>query len=374
VRVLLRYVLGELFVPLVLWLAFLFLLLFAMQFLRATEILLGSAVTAGDLGRMNLYLAPHFVVMALPVAFLLAILLGLGRLGEDSEIVAMHSLGIGPLQILAVPLTVGVALGGVMLLMNSNFEPRGMAAVKGLVNEIIKKNVAGDVKPGVFYDDLSQLTVYVERVDEAAGRWENVLLHDDRDPQTPLLVVSQEGRVNPAGQGEAMKLLLTSGDVHRAVRSSRDYTVLSFETAELNVGMEDKIGRKNRFRSPKEEMTPSELRAAAEVAEAEGRSGRPFLMAWWGRLAQGLTPIAFALLGTPLALGSGSGRRGAGRARGFLLTILGYVGYYVVTRLFENLGTEGRVPFEVAAFLPPLLIAGLGTAAMVRLVRGGALR
>lgn len=168
-RVLLRYVLSELVVPLLVWLAFLFLLLFVMQFLRATEVFLGSAVTAGDLGRLLLYLGPHFVVMALPVAFLLAILLGMGRLGEDSEIVAMNSLGVGPLQILAIPVTLGVALGAVMLLMTSTFEPRGMSAVKGLLNEIIKKNVAGDVKPGVFYEDLSRFTVYVQDVDEHAG-------------------------------------------------------------------------------------------------------------------------------------------------------------------------------------------------------------
>lgn len=368
-RVLLRYVLSELVVPLVVWLAFLFLLLFVMQFLRATEVLLGSAVTAGDLGRLLLYLGPHFVVMALPVAFLMAILLGMGRLGEDSEILAMNSLGIGPLQILSVPVAMGVVLGAVMLLMTSSFEPRGMSAVKGLLNEIIKKNVAGDVKPGVFYEDLSRFTVYVEGVDEKAGLWRNVLLHDDRDPQSPLLVVAHQGTIDPAGQGEALQLALEHGDVHRAVRSTRDYTVLTFESADINVGVEDRISSKNRFRSPKEEMTPSELREAAAAEEAEGRSPSPFLMAWWGRFGQALTPIAFALLGTPLALG----RRG-GRARGFLFTVLGYVAYYVLTRTFENLGVQGKLPIILAAFLPALIIGALGAAMMARTLRAGSLR
>ncbi|MGZ3446133.1 MAG: LptF/LptG family permease, partial [Myxococcaceae bacterium] len=47
-----RYLLTELLVPLLLWVAFLFLLLFVMQFLRGTEVLLGSAVTPWDFVRL----------------------------------------------------------------------------------------------------------------------------------------------------------------------------------------------------------------------------------------------------------------------------------------------------------------------------------
>ena len=44
-----RYLLRELLVPLGVWVAFMFLLLFVMQFLRGTDVLLGSSVTAWDL-------------------------------------------------------------------------------------------------------------------------------------------------------------------------------------------------------------------------------------------------------------------------------------------------------------------------------------
>ena len=76
-KLLARYLLKELVVPLVVWVAFLFLLLFVMQFLRGTEVLLGSAVTLGDIGRLILYLAPHFLVMALPLGF------GISALGPE---------------------------------------------------------------------------------------------------------------------------------------------------------------------------------------------------------------------------------------------------------------------------------------------------
>ena len=43
-KLLARYLLKELLVPLCVWVAFMFLLLFVMQFLRGTDVLLGSAI------------------------------------------------------------------------------------------------------------------------------------------------------------------------------------------------------------------------------------------------------------------------------------------------------------------------------------------
>ncbi len=370
-KILYRYLLRELTLPLLAWLAFLFLMLFLMQFLRGSEVLLGSAVTAQDIGRLTLYLAPHFLVMALPIAFLLAILLGLGRLSDDRELVAMNALGVGPGQILVVPLMGGVLLGGLMWLLVSSIEPHGLRMVKVVASDVIKKNVVADVKPGVFYEDLTQLTLYAEGVDAKAGRWKNILIHDDRDPASPLLVLARDAQVRSDVAGEALSLLLQSGNVHRANRSSSDYTVIAFERGEIAVGVEEPLWQKNRFpRSPSEEMTPFELLEAADAAEAAGEDGRRFRMGFYGRVGQAFSPLAFALLGTPLAMGRSRG----GRARGFVLTLAGYVGYYVLSRAFEKMGVEGRLPFWLAGQLPNLLFLALGAFALWRLSRAGTSR
>jgi lipopolysaccharide export system permease protein len=356
-----RYLLKELGLPLIAWVAFLFLLLFVMQFLKGTEVLLGSAVTARDVITLTLFMAPHFVMVALPIAFLLSILLGLGRLNEDRELTAMNALGLTPLKIVAVPVALGGALGLVMMIFAFTLEPWGLAAVKALVNEVIKKNVVGDVRPGVFYDDLSQLTLYAERVDQAKLKWKHVLLHDDRDPTAPLLVLAREGQVVPTGAGAAVRLRLHDGDVHRA-KSSADYSVISFERADIVVGLEDSIWRKNTFRSPKEELTPRELSLAAREARSRGDDALPFLMAYHLRLANLFTPAAFALLGTPLALGG----RSSGKARGYFLTLMGYLAFYVLARAFENMGAKGQLPLVVAAHLPNLIFALVGIVATWR--------
>lgn len=369
-NILTRYLLKELLVPLVVWVGLLFLLLFVMQFLRGTDVLLGSAVTGTDLLRLIFYLSPHFLVMALPIGLLLAILLGLGRLAEDRELTAMQALGVGPLQVVAAPLVLGAALGGVMALLAFTAEPWGLASVRSLVNEVIKKNVVGDVKSGVFYEDLTQLTLYAEKVDRAKQEWTHVLLHDGRDPASPLLVLARTGRVNATELDEALKLELAEGWVHRAQGGGPEYATVSFEEGSLNVGIGDSLSRKNRFRSPKEEMTPLELRRAAIDAAGAGENPVVWWVAYWTRVAQAVTPLAFALVGAPLAMR----RRESGRSRGFLFTIIAYVSFFVVSRLFDNMGQQGKLEPFVAAFLPAAIFFVIGSLLLYRMVRTGGVR
>lgn len=366
-KILSRYLLVEMVVPLVAWAGFLFLLLFVMALLRGTEVLLGSAVTASDMGRFALYLAPHFLQQALPVAFLLAVLLSLGRLSEDGELTAMHSLGVGPAQLLRAPVVLAMILGGAMVGMAFTIEPWGLRAVKEAANEVIKRNLAGDVRSGVFYTELSNLTLYAGEVHPAERKWSRVLVHDARDPSSPLLILAKEAEVNPSGQGEELRLSLVDGGLHREDASREKYQLLAFERGDLWLGVGEAFHHKNHFKRPKEELTPAELLQAARQAYAAGEDGRPFLSACHWRFGQALMPLAFALLGTPLAMG----RRQGGRARGYLLTIAGYVAYYVLARVCMNLAERERLPLLLGGQLPNLVFAALGLWALRRVLRAG---
>lgn len=368
-RILLRYLLKELLVPLTLWVAFIFILLLVLQFLRSTDVLLGSSVTLLDLGRVMALIAPHFLVMALPIGFLLAIVLGYGRLAEDREIVSLSALGVSPLRLVTVPVLLGVVLGALNLVLVSTVEPWGLSEVKVAVAEVVKKNVIGDVKSGQFYEGISQFTLYAEDVDKKSRKWRNILIHDDRDPAAPLLVLAREGVVNPTA-GTTVKMSLSDGVVHLANRSTSDYTEIGFERGDINVGVEESIGTRTRMGWPREESTPWELWREAKDLRARGEDARGPLIALNQRVGNGFTPIAFALLGAPLSMT----RRQAGRARGVLVTMLGYVGYYVLNRLCEGLATKGILSPFLAGQAANILFAVAGALLLYRVSRAGAAR
>jgi lipopolysaccharide export system permease protein len=223
------------------------------------------------------------------------------------------------------------------------------------------------VKAGVFYEDLSQLTLYAEQVSPADRRWTNVLIHDDRDPGSPVLVLAHSGKVSPAGKGEALRLTLADGQVHRADRSSSDYAVITFERGDISVGLEESITRKNRFGAPSEALTPFEVLELAKEAESRGEDGTNLRMHFQRRLGQALSPISLALLGAPLAMR----RRPGGRARGYLLALAGYAAYYILYRFFEQMAFKGHLPAVIAGELANVILGGLGLWAYASLVRQG---
>jgi lipopolysaccharide export system permease protein len=363
-KILARYVLAEVLVPLANWVVFFFFLFLAMSFLRGTELLLGSAVGATDLLKFIAYLSPHFLLQAMPIAFLLAILLGLGRLSEDGELTAMRALGVGPWRLLAWPMSLAVVLGLATLTVSWTLEPWGMRAVTRTANELIKRNVTGDVRPEVFYDDLPNFVLYTERV-LPDGSWGNVLIHDSRDRAAPQLLLARQGHLEPELQTDEVRLLLEGGSLHRTNPALGDYAVADFERAKLLLSVQGAMG-KNTFKRPHEELTPGELLTAA----ATDPQPLPFLVTFHSRIGRAVMPLAFALLATALALGG----RGARRGRGILFSIVAYVLYYVAMQVGAGLGAKGHLPPIVAGQIANVLFFALGAVAMVRAGREGTSR
>lgn len=106
-----RYVLREILVPTLVAFAVytgFMLVRFLVQF---SALVLQSTNPLADLGRVLAFSAPHIVVLTIPIAFLLGILVGVGRLSQDSELVALRASGIDllglyrPIAVLAVLLT-----------------------------------------------------------------------------------------------------------------------------------------------------------------------------------------------------------------------------------------------------------------------------
>jgi lipopolysaccharide export system permease protein len=361
-----RYVLKEIALPVLAWLGLLVTLMWVMAVLKGTDVLLGSEVTAWDFARISFYLLPHFVAQAAPIAFLLGMLIGLGRLSEDKELVAMQSFGLAPKRLWVAPLWLAAAVTAVLLGLAFGPQPIGLQAAQRLAAEIIKRNLVGDVKPGVFHHQLSQVTLYVERVD-AAGKWGNVMVYDERVAASPVLLLAKGGSIVDAAGGAPLTLVLEDGALYRTDREN-DARV-GFKTATLSLGVEEAVWQKNRFRAVRDELTPLEMLEAAGQEGTPQYAKRMAVAAHW-KLGQVLMPLSFALLGVPLGLR----RRTSGRARGAILTLFGYAAFYVIAQVSTSFGDKGLLAPLLAGQLPNLVFIAFGLAALVVLNKRGLAR
>ncbi|HEY7726062.1 MAG TPA: LptF/LptG family permease [Anaeromyxobacteraceae bacterium] len=361
-----RYLAREILLPFAAGLVFLTQVLVAMQILGQAGVLFGAGVGTLEVARVALDLVPYFIGYVLPVSFLLGSVVGVGRLADDREIIALGSAGLSPVRLVRVPLLLGLAVAALALFLGLRVGPWALRDARLRVNDLIRRNLASGVRGGVFYDELPDVTLYAEEV--RGGRWSRVLISDRSDPQAPLLALAQRGRLEPAGAGEGLELVLEDGEAHREDVRSEEYVGATYRRAVVTLGVGRTLREQNHIVGYRAEMTPEQIlrRAAEHRALGEEERARRWTMYFHRRIAEPLSVLAFAALAVPVA----ATRRG-GRAFGYVVTLLCFVLYYAVMRVGEGLALQGELPTWLGPHLANVAFAAAGAALVALLAHRG---
>jgi hypothetical protein len=139
---------------------------------------------------------PHVMVLTIPMGFLFGVLLGVGRMTNDNEIVALQAGGISVRRLLLPIVGLGLVLTIASGYLFTAVIPKGNRSLKDLRIRLFTsaKNL-GRIEPQVFYDQFPNLMLYVEQVDPESGAWLNVLAHDSSSPGEERLILARRGRV-----------------------------------------------------------------------------------------------------------------------------------------------------------------------------------
>jgi lipopolysaccharide export system permease protein len=361
-----RYLAKEILLPFVAGVLFLTQLLLATQLLSQAEVLFGSGVALTDVAAILVSLLPHVLGYVLPIAFLLGAVLGVGRLAEDREVMALAAAGVSPARLVRVPLALAVLAGALGLWLSLSLEPEGLSAARARVNDVVKRNVTNDVRAGTFYDQIPGYTLYAERV--GSGGWEHVLISDRSDPASPVLALSGAGRLEPVGSGQEMQLVLERGELHREDAEAEEYVTAEFRRAELVVGLGTALTDRSSLLRGVREMTAGAMQERIRLARERGDEKEALRFEGYlhRRIAQPLAVLPFALLALPL----GASRR-AGRAFAVGATFLAVVAHYVLLRAGEVMAQRGALPAALSLQLPTVVLSLVALALIVQQARRG---
>ncbi|MBD3873547.1 MAG: LptF/LptG family permease, partial [Acidobacteria bacterium] len=131
------------------------------------EQVLVRGVSFADAGMVLLITIPHVVILTIPMSFLFGVLLAVGRMNADSELVALQAGGI-PIRRLLRPI---VALGLLLTVVNGylylDVIPRSSRELRDLKVRLFAgaKNL-GRIDPGVFHEEIPNVLLYVREVDK----------------------------------------------------------------------------------------------------------------------------------------------------------------------------------------------------------------
>ncbi|HYU46206.1 MAG TPA: LptF/LptG family permease [Terriglobales bacterium] len=338
-RILTRYILGEVVSHALIGAAVFTFVLFTRDLGRILEIVVRNSAPLPSVAEIFFFTVPVALTYTIPMGVLVGILIGLSRLAADSEITAMRASGIGVWRFLRV-VSRFVVVAWLLALGNSVYlAPRSLAALGQLQNRLKGAQASFEVQPRVFYESFPKIVLYVQDVKAASGAalWKGVFLADLSDPLSPRISLAREGLLVSQGP-DTLDLHLTNGSTHEADPKNPDrYQISTFQTSDIPIQVPAAQSTQGQEPVSMGEMRVGDLRYAA-------RTGDPVTRRWMSiefhrRLALPTACIVLALVGIPLGLSS---KRG-GKSSGFVLTILLVFLYYSISLIGVSLARQGRV-------------------------------
>jgi lipopolysaccharide export LptBFGC system permease protein LptF len=156
VRILTRYILGEILSHTLIGCALFTFILFMRDLPHILEMVVRNSSTFTNVMEVFLFTLPNFFKVTIPMAVLVGVLLGLSRLAADSEIIAMRASGLGIGYFVRVASI--VAVGGTLLgLFNSLYvAPRANQAILEMEQALETSQASYEIQPRVFYEDFQE--------------------------------------------------------------------------------------------------------------------------------------------------------------------------------------------------------------------------
>jgi LPS export ABC transporter permease LptG/LPS export ABC transporter permease LptF len=364
VRILTRYILGEILSHTLIGCALFTFILLMKELPKILDTVVRNSSTLTSVIEVVLFLLPNFFMVTIPMAVLVGILLGFSRLAADSEIVAMRASGLGIGYFVRVAAIVAVA-GTLVGLANSLYvAPRANQGILDL-DKVLASQATYEIQPRVFYEDFKNTVLYVQDVRSGTGaaNWRQVFMADVTDPGSPKITTAASATVvSDTAQGLLMRL--RNGTEHDPVAGHPEQSNIS--TFAIN-DLPFAASQQNEGHLGRLDTTIYALSLKELIEHTHGPDGKRYLIELHKRFSYPAACLVLMLVAVPLGVTS---RRG-GKSSAWVFTILLVILYYSMSLVGIAMGRQNWIPTFLAVWSANILFALFGAFLLWQMASGG---
>jgi LPS export ABC transporter permease LptG/LPS export ABC transporter permease LptF len=387
-KILTRYIFKEMIGPTLLGFGFYTFIILMKQLFDFAGMIIRRSLPAHTVGKLLLLSLPHIVVLTVPMSLLFGILIAIGRLSSDSEIIAMRALGISTSTIYKPVFYFSFGIFLLNLYLMNVVLPRGNVELQSLKAELFTSSVEKEIQPRVFYDDFENLVIYVNDIDPRSGQWKGVFVADSRTDESNDLsnahVAEAAGAAMATARPTSQKIIVaktgnlsiikSSKQVWLNLKSARTHVTdpRKPEKYDLNGNSLQRILLPDRFSQPDpnlkvakslRELNLTELLRQAEILRRTDHVlYRLAKVEINKKFAIPFACLAFGIVGLPLGI---TNRRG-GKSSGFSLSIAIILLYYVMLNNGESLASAGKIGPAIGMWMPNIVLTAFGIYLIIR--------
>jgi len=349
-----RYLFGQLLGPTLLATAALSAVAVLSQSLSALDILVDQRQTALIFAKITLLAMPQLIVMILPVAILVAALVALNRLHTEQEIVICFTGGMSRWRVISPAIRLSILAALASLVLTLWIQPLCFRELRATLEAVRADLAATLVKPGHFTHPAPGLTVYARSVDDD-GVFHNLFVDVDNGRGRDTTITAREGRLVKRG-GDPV--LIMHHGANQEFSPTGVLNFLSFDEYAFDLKSLMSLDRSVRYKLSDRYL--HELVFPDTRLDWERRNLRKLTAEAHSRLAAPLYDIAFMAIALAAVVGGAFSRQGYGGR------IAAAAGAAVVVRTL-GFGVQAAAASN-PAFNPPQYLVPLAAMAVAALM------
>ena len=358
-RIIDRYIYREVLLHALFGLAVFTFVFFVPQLVQMMDLVVRHSGSPREIFELFLCTIPGVLTFTLPIAVLIGVQIGIGRMSGDSELIAMNALGMGVRRLLLPVVALAITAVGLTLSMTLWLNPLSVHTLRGLEDRMRATQASFQVQPRVFNEQFPHLVLYVQDVSAAATHWHGVFLAESDAQDVSRLTLAEDAIVIAERAEGKLALYLRNGGVHEvSAQDQKHYGLSAFSERDFSLSV---VGDTAGGTPP----ITDEERSLSALAAERGPDARRARVETQRRLAFPAACLVFALVALPLAARP---RRG-GRAAGLLIALVLLIGYYLISALGAGLARSGNLPVWLGIWSANITIAAAGLALLPRVER-----
>ena len=285
--------------------------------------------------KFMLYIAPLVFSMSIPFAVLVSVMLVFGRLSADSEITAMRACGISILQIVSPIILMVFFLTCVCLYLQMDIVPYSTWKADSFIKQVGLDQPSSILEPGRTIEYKKVYRIYIDSKEKDDLRNIQVFMMGEKKDKDSVKndITAPHGKITVDKKNEILTVTLF------------DATIVDFENGRPKDRTFSKefsftIDYGKEFNSISvakdvDNLSFSEIFGRAIMNKRSGKDNTKVEVELNQRIALALAPIAFMLLGMPLAIRTSRRETSIGL---FLSVILGgvYISLVMICRALSN--------------------------------------
>ena len=305
---------------------------------------INNGVSLTAMGQIFLYNIPILLGYTLPIACLITVILALGHMSAENEILAMRASGIHLLRLLS-PLTVtGIAICLAVYILNDRIIPDAFVAQSRILQETGSKDPSAMLEPGSFINAFDKYIIFIYRIE--GDLLYGVRIYEPSANKPTRTIIAEQGEfVHVPGKDQLMLKLINGTSDEPDLSNSNNFYKLNFQTSFITMDLSKK---KVRTEKKSREMTMRELSTKIDSIVKMSIDPSPLVAEYQRRIAWSLSPLVFILLGFPFAAIT---HRRANSAN-LLYALLFAAPYYILSLACQGMASQNVINPVFLMWLP----------------------